>query len=334
MKLRVVLFGLMGAALATPLVAQQPAPAPVPSAAAAPAQAIAPLQVYLRGGLKTHGEGQHDYPQFVADFSKMLQDRGVIVDGGLHFPTAEELDGVDVIVSYKGDSGYMTALEKAVLEKFLKRGGGLVAFHDTICAEPATVEWFASIYGGAKSHGQTNFTLEADVPYTVVDKASPIMAGFPENLTINDEAFYLMTWAKSPEIKVLATAKIADTPSARAGTGHVGEVVPQMWTYERTSQLGGQPYRAFVWMQGHTYKNFTNPAIQNMILRAIAWTGKRPVDSILNPMPARQGGGGRGGQGGGGRGAGAAGAPAGAPAPAAPSAAGQDRGGARAGGGR
>ena len=37
-----------------------------------------------------------------------------------------------------------------------------------------------------------------------------------------------------------------------------GEVVPQMWTYERTI-FGGQPFRSFVWMQGHTYTNFKNP---------------------------------------------------------------------------
>ena len=68
-------------------------------------------------------------------------------DGGLHWPTAQELANVDVIVSYKGDSGYMTASEKSVLEDYLKRGGGLVAFHDTICAEDP--EWFSTIYGGA-----------------------------------------------------------------------------------------------------------------------------------------------------------------------------------------
>ena len=79
---------------------------------------------------------------------------------------------------------------------------------------------------------------------------------------IDDEAFFKITWAKSPEVKVLATAPMP------AG----GEVVPQMWTYERTI-FGGQPFRAFVWMQGHTYTNFKNPQIEGMLLRAIAWAG-------------------------------------------------------------
>ena len=67
-----------------------------------------------------------------------------------------------------------------------------------------------------------------------------------------------MTWAQSPKIHVLATAKIDDTPSAK---GHVGEEVPEIWTYENTLAGGTQPYRAFVWMQGHNYSNFTDPKI-------------------------------------------------------------------------
>jgi type 1 glutamine amidotransferase len=83
-------------------------------------------------------------------------------------------------------------------------------------------------------------------------------------------AFYNMTWSKDPPIHVLATAIIPGTPSA--GT-HKGEVVPQIWTFERTLP-GGVPARAFVWMQGHTYANFALPQIQNMLLRAIAWAEK------------------------------------------------------------
>ena len=71
---------------------------------------------------KTHGPGSHDYPQFMADWSKILTERGAVVDGGFHFPTAEELSGVNVIVMYKGDAGYMSADEKATLEAFLKAG--------------------------------------------------------------------------------------------------------------------------------------------------------------------------------------------------------------------
>jgi type 1 glutamine amidotransferase len=76
-----------------------------------------------------------------------------------------------------------------------------------------------------------------------------------------------------------------------------GEVVPQMWTYERTI-FGGQPFRAFVWMQGHTHTNFKNPQVEGMLLRAIAWAGHYPVDTLVNGTAPVRGGRGRGRQGG------------------------------------
>ena len=244
-----------------------------------------PVRVYIYAGLKTHAEGQHDYPQFLADWSKLLMNRNAVVDGSLHFPSAKELANVDVMVIYKGDAGYMGMEDRATLDAYLRRGGGLVSIHDALCGpEP---EYFSTIVGGAKKHGETNFTLEADVPYTIADPAHPIMQGM-SNFTIKDEAFFLMTWAKSPEIKVLATATMAATRSAE---GHHGEVVPQMWTYERqlVPAPTGQPYRAFVWMQGHNYTNFAHPQVQPMLLRAIAWAGKRSADTLLTERPARTG---------------------------------------------
>lgn len=257
------------------------------------------MHIYIWSGLKTHGPGQHDYPQFLADWSKVLTEHGAVVDGGLHMPTADVLAHTDVVVVYKGDvSLYMTDAQKADLEAYVKRGGGMVSLHDSMCGpDPA---WIAMIFGGGKKHGETNFTLDAPIPLNVVDKASPIMKDFPDMVLDVDESFYSITWAKDP-IHVLATTKTADTPSARAGTGHVGEVVPQIWTYEHTMP-GGVPARSFVYMEGHTYANFAKPEITKMLLRGIAWAGKRPVDELALYQPPA-GGGGRGGSGGrGGRG--------------------------------
>src|SRR5689334_1766975 len=48
-------------------------------------QNINGMHIYLRAGLKTHGEGQHDYPQFLADWSKLLTVKyGAVVDGSYH----------------------------------------------------------------------------------------------------------------------------------------------------------------------------------------------------------------------------------------------------------
>ena len=165
-----------------------------------------PLRVFIYAGLKTHSEGQHDYPQFLADWSKLLMNRNALVDGGLHFPSAKELASSDVVVMYKGDAGYLSMEDRANLDAYVRRGGGLVSIHDALCGPDPND--FASLVGGAKKHGEVNYTLEADVPYTITDPAHPIMQGMT-NFKLQDEAFYQMTWAKSPEIHVLATSPMA-----------------------------------------------------------------------------------------------------------------------------
>ena len=123
--------------------------------------------------------------------------------------------------------------------------------------------------------------------YTIADKAHPIMQGMSD-FTLNDEAFMKMTWAPT------GVHPLATVPMPVGETK--GEVVPQIWTYERTI-FGGQPSRAFVWMQGHTYANFKKPEIEGMLLRGIAWAAHYPPETLVDyKAPARQGRGrGRGG---------------------------------------
>lgn len=257
--------------------------AQVPGAPRIPGQNLNGMRIFLWTGLKTHGPGQHDYPQFLADWSKLLTERGAVVDGALHPPTKEDLAKADVLVIYRGDVGYLTPGDKAALEAYVERGGGLVSLHDALCGpDPAS---FSKLLGGAKKHGEINFTLDAPVRYTVTDKAHPIMKDMTD-LILYDESFFNMTWAADPGIHVLATAEIAPTRSAGS---HKGEKVPQMWIYEHPVTGGASRIaRAFVWMQGHTYANFSNYQIQRTLLRGIAWAAQKPVDELLDYVaPAR-----------------------------------------------
>ena len=256
------------------------------------------MRICIWAGLKTHGVGLHDYPQFLADWAALLTERGAVVDGALHMPSAADLERTDVVVIYKGDAGYLSDSQKGVLEAYVKRGGGIVVLHDSGCGpDPA---YFSTLIGGAKKHGEVNYATGL-IRYTVVDKSDPIMKEMSD-VAIQDESFYLITWAKDPPVHVLATTVIpprasragsqpAQGADARAGApDHTGEVVPQMWRYEHTLP-GGQPARAFVWMQGHSMTNFLNPQIQRTLLRGIAWAGKRPVDELVSYVnPASSGG--------------------------------------------
>lgn len=251
----------------------------------APGQNPNGMHIYIWGGLKSHPPGRHDYPQFLADWSKLLTEHGAVVDGSLHAPSAADLEHTDVVIIFKGDAGYLNDSEKAVLDAYVKRGGGFVNMHDSLCGpDPA---YFATLVGAGKKHGEVNYTNPATVTYDIVDKTNPIMQGMSD-MTLYDEAFYRMTWAKDPAVHVLATAVIVNNATvSKSAPEWAGKSVPQIWTYEHTLP-GGQPARAFVWMQGDQYANFSNYQIQRMLLRGIAWAGKQPVDSLVDYVPPPQ----------------------------------------------
>ena len=157
-----VTFALLAAlALAVPLAAQLGAQE-------------APLRVFIRAGEKTHNpvdNGVHDYPAFLAEWSKLLLARGVKVDGALHFPTADELARTDVLIIYKGDGGNCSPAERAALDPYLKRGGGVVVLHDGMCSDDPG--WFAEVAGAAKKHGEMNWS-QGMVKAHVVDRKSVV----------------------------------------------------------------------------------------------------------------------------------------------------------------
>ena len=241
----------------------------------APGQNAKGMHIFLLGGLKSHGPGAHDYPYWMDTWSKLLTARGAVVDGAFSFPSEEQLKASDVVIIYKGDAGYMTPEQRARLQAYVKRGGGLVTFHDSLCGPDP--EDMATLVGAGKKHGETNYTWTATLDYNVVDKESPIAVGMPPQ--VYDEAFFKLNFA--PEVKPILTVTMPDTPSARKGGG-VGQTIPQMWTYEHTAPGGTAPARAFVWMQGHMVDSLQDPAIQKVLLRGIAWAGKKPVGELTD----------------------------------------------------
>jgi len=61
------------------------------------------MHIYIWAGLKTHPPGRHDYPQFLADWSKILTEHGAIVDGALHPPSEADLAHTDVVEAKRED---------------------------------------------------------------------------------------------------------------------------------------------------------------------------------------------------------------------------------------
>jgi len=245
-----------------------------------------PLRIFIRSSDKTHGaadDGSHDYPAFRAAWTKLLTDRGAVVNGGERFP-AEELAKTDVLINYSSDGANHTPQERSLIENYVKAGGCIVVIHDGMCGTDPL--WYASIIGGGKQHGERN-SRHAVMKFYIEDPANPIVKGISD-FDFGDDLFSLLRaeglapaadgnpqmWTNglkvSPDIHVLATT--ADPQD---------NIVPQLWTYEHTAQ-GGKPYRAFVTLEGHSAPSFNLPQYQTILLRGIAWAGKRPVAELLS----------------------------------------------------
>lgn len=228
--------------------------------------AAEPLRVFIRAGVKTHGPGQHDHPQFLKDWVPLLKERGFTAGGGMNFPTAALLEVTDVLVIFAADGMKITGDDRTNFEKFLKRGGGVVVLHDGVVSAEHH-EWCKSVIGGAwiwpKNAPEKKATrwLEGLVGFYVIEPEHPITRGV-SNFDWKDEIYYDLDM--SPDVTVLATS-----------FHDVHTIAPQMWTYEKTWEGGGKPYRAFVSLPGHEYASFNLPHHRAMLMRGIAWAGGR-----------------------------------------------------------
>jgi putative membrane-bound dehydrogenase-like protein len=237
-------------------------------------QAAEPLRIFLRGGAKTHGpagNGLHDHEHWLNDWRQLLGERGAKVDAGMSFPTAEQLDNTDVLVMFAAEAGSIASDDRVALEKFLMRGGGIVCIHDAVCGTNAP--WFKTIVGGAWEHGRSKW-FEGEISFYYIDQESPITQGC-SNFDMDDEVYWDLHMM--PEAKILAVSWEPDRRNTQVGrpNPHIYNVIPQMWTYENQLEGASTGYRAFVSIPGHQYKSFNLPQYRAVLLRGIAWAGKR-----------------------------------------------------------
>ena len=231
----------------------------------------APLRVFIRGGVKTHGPNQHDHPRFLGEWAKLLTERGITASGAMEFPTASQLEATDVLVIYAADGMKIIGDERARFEHFLSRGGGVVVLHDGVVSGDQH-EWCKKIIGGAWRWDGDKKTQwhEGNVGVYFVNPEHPIVKGV-SNFDWKDEVYNRLDMAE--DVNVLAQSFV-----------DVFNIWPQLWTYEKTLPEAKSPYRAFVSIPGHEYDSFNTPHYRAILLRGIAWAGKRAnADEFCKP---------------------------------------------------
>ena len=242
-----------------------------------PAAKPGPIRIFIRSGPKSHAPGDHDHPSFLRDWTKLLAERGAEVSGGDLFPTTEELAKTDVVVIHRQVGGNFSAVENALVDAYAKRGGGFVVIHAAnVAGGDASADYYRDLIGGSWRQKVTRWR-EGQIELNFVDKTHVITQGIAD-FGMKDEIYYDMDLRS--DIHVLATSP---TPKKK---GDVFEVQPQIWTYEKPNAQ-----RAFVFIPGHSYVNFSRPDVSRLILRGIVWAAKREdllkmADLPIAPAPA------------------------------------------------
>ncbi|MBM3870264.1 MAG: c-type cytochrome, partial [Verrucomicrobia bacterium] len=245
--------------------------------------AAEPLRVFIRASQSNRGNEVHAHPRFLWEWTQLLTQRGLKVNGGLELPTAEQLAKTDVLVMFAQDGG---AFPKGPLrdgfEAFLRRGGGVVVLH-TAAVPTKSIEdgsdYWKSVIGGSWVHGKTKW-LEGKLSFYYVNRTHPISMG-TANFDIDDEIYYDLDM--DARVTVLGAAYTPHMSESRrnqknaqpgAGKITVYDIQPQMWTFENQRD-GGKPYRAFTSLLGHKFTTFNHLAYRAVLLRGIAWAGQR-----------------------------------------------------------
>ncbi len=229
------------------------------------ARSDGPLRVVLVASKQDHGPGQHDYPAWQKAWATWL---GTTAAGRLEitqaweWPSREQWKNADVVVFYYWNHDD-SAARLADLDGFQQRGGGLVLLHSAVISDHAP-EALATRIGLAATpdrvkYRHTPFTLE-------LTQNSPFTRGLPERLRLLDEPYWPMI-GDTNQVSVLGSVSID------------GAMRPLIWTTERG--VG----RVFASIPGHYAWTLRDPLWRVLILRGVAWTGHRDLDSLVDLIP-------------------------------------------------
>ena len=215
-----------------------------------------PLRVVLVAGAKDHGKGEHDYPAWLAAWGELLAAGDKIdVVTATEWPAKAEFQKADVIVFYQ--RGNWDARRAADIDAFLERGGGLVYIHWAVEGGTNATD-FAKRIGLASNSAKTKYRHgPLDLTFNT-DAKHPITRNF-DTLKLVDESYWLML-GELPKERVLGWGVEEKQPR------------PLFWSLERGKG------RVFVSIPGHYSWTFDDPLFRVLLLRAIAWTAKEPVD--------------------------------------------------------
>jgi quercetin dioxygenase-like cupin family protein/type 1 glutamine amidotransferase len=240
-------------------------------------------KIVLIGGPKSHGTGEHDFPNGIPLIAGLLRASpafaGVDV---LAYTTGWPADpavvaGATAVVLYfdgvqSKPEPLLDPVHRAEIQQLVDAGGGLVALHQASTVPKGDtsipmIEWL-----GAKRDGMADRTIEK-IAVRPASPTHPVSRGMGE-VDILDEFYPTLVF--HPD-----AARITPILRARVGDKEKKDHI-LAWAFERPNRG-----RSFGFTGGHYHKVLEQPAVRQMLVNAIAWTAQLevPPSGIAVPAP-------------------------------------------------
>jgi uncharacterized protein len=173
------------------------------------------------------------------------------------------LSRFSVVVLNSASGDFMTPAQRAAFERFVARGGGVVALHaagDNSHKAP----WYFNTFLGATFTGHPNGPDHIQKASVVVrEPQHPVMAGITQPWTPADEWYSFDVNPATKGMKILATI---DEASYRPGPRlTMGAEHPIVWTNPNVKA------RVVYSAMGHNPENYDDPNARRFLTNAIRW---------------------------------------------------------------
>lgn len=222
-----------------------------------------------------HAPGAHDYLR-VRDLMRGLLEKvsRVTVEAVYQFPSKEQFAKADLVAMYL----HLPSLsdeQYGNFKQFVRRGGGVVALHETAIMRPSAAgRKLAECIGMAWDEGRSKWG--AIFEEISIENEHEIFRGFPKKLRLVDEFYWNLH--RLEEVEILGTVR---TGPPRGSRGPVPpeqlskEASPMFWTLE--SGKG----RVFGTTTGHNTFTYYDPEFRIVLFRAMAWVLRERPDPFM-----------------------------------------------------
>jgi putative heme-binding domain-containing protein len=215
------------------------------------------LKLVLVASKQDHGKGQHDYPKWQTNWSRLLSDAAskTTAETAWEWPSPAQFESAKVLVFYFWNHNWSRE-RLTQLDSFLARGGGLALIHSAVIADKAP-EALAELFG-LSAHPRRTGYRHMPFELQIVDTEHPITRGLPERIELIDEPYWPMI-GETKDVHVLASASVD------------GALRPLIWTQQKGKG------RIFASIPGHYTQTLDDPLFRLILMRGITWAaGENP----------------------------------------------------------